>query len=113
MPSDNLTPDQARERVTRMAERYAARGPYRLHPDPVTVNYVLTGLARNLVKHGRAYCPCREVTGDPARDRANLCPCPSHPADIARSGACECGIFVSEEYAAEWQAVLDTDPKEQ
>jgi ferredoxin-thioredoxin reductase catalytic subunit len=100
MPPEELTPGDARAQVERMAVRYTARGPYCLNPDPVTVEYVLTGLARNLVKHGRAYCPCREVHGDPERDRANLCPCPQHRADIARDGFCECGIFVSADYAA-------------
>ena len=104
MPNEEQSPDQrteaARERVERMVRRYIDRGPYCLNPDPVTVEHVLSGLARNLVRHGRAYCPCREVTGDPARDRANICPCPQHRADIARDGFCECGIFVSREYAA-------------
>lgn len=83
-----------------MVSRYLARSPYRLNPDPVTVEHVLSGLARNLLDHGRAYCPCREVTGDPQQDRKNICPCPQHPADIARDGFCECGIFVSPEYAS-------------
>jgi ferredoxin-thioredoxin reductase catalytic chain len=100
MAPEEPTTEDARTQVERMASRYTARGPYRLNPDPVTLEYVLTGLARNLVRHGRAYCPCREVHGDPERDRANLCPCPQHRADIARDGFCECGIFVSAEYAA-------------
>ena len=83
-----------------MARRYVARGPYRLNPDRATVEHVLVGLARNLARYGRAYCPCREVTGDPARDRANLCPCPQHRRDIARRGVCECGIFVRAARAA-------------
>src|SRR5574340_497169 len=103
MSGDGVNGEQertaARAQVERIVYRYAARGPYRLNPDPVTVEHVLVGLARNLVQHGRAYCPCREVTGDPARDRANLCPCPQHHEDIAQGGACECGIFVSVEYA--------------
>jgi ferredoxin-thioredoxin reductase catalytic chain len=98
--SAEQTAEAARERVERMAHRYVARGPYCLNPDPTTVEYVLSGLARNLLQHGRAYCPCREVTGDPERDRPNICPCPQHRADIARDGFCECGIFVSREYAA-------------
>lgn len=88
---------KARARVERMVNSYVARGRYRLNPDAVTVEHVVAGLARNLARYGRAYCPCREVTGDPARDRANLCPCPQHPADIARDGECECGIFVAAE----------------
>jgi ferredoxin-thioredoxin reductase catalytic subunit len=102
MAPDGLTDDQqrARARVEQIVRRYVARGPYCLNPDPVTVEHVLFGLTRNLLTHGRAYCPCREVTGEPARDRVNLCPCPQHPADIARDGVCECGIFASIEYAA-------------
>ena len=84
----------ARARVKRMVRRYMERGTYRLNPDEATVEHVLVGLARNLVRYGRAYCPCREVTGDPARDRANLCPCPQHHRDIGRDGVCECGIFM-------------------
>ncbi len=98
-PADEKTPE-CRERVERMVRRYLARGPYSLNPDPVTVEHVLSGLARNLLEHGRAYCPCREVTGDPDADRANICPCPQHRADIARDGFCECGLFVSPEYSA-------------
>ena len=91
---------KARQRAERLAYRYLERGRYRLNPDPVTVEHVLAGLTRNLVKYGRPYCPCREVSGDPAKDLANICPCPRHHADIARDGVCECGIFVSAEYAA-------------
>jgi ferredoxin-thioredoxin reductase catalytic subunit len=90
----------ARARVERMVRRYLAQGRYRINPDPVTVEHVLTGLTRNLIAHGRWYCPCREVSGLPERDRANICPCPQHHADIARDGVCECGIFVSAAYAA-------------
>ncbi len=92
--------ESARERVERMVRRYVAQGRYVLNPDPVTVEHVLAGLTRNLIQHGRWYCPCREVTGDPERDRRSICPCPQHHEDIARDGACECGIFVSQEYAA-------------
>jgi len=90
----------ARTRVERMVERYLARGRYQLNPDAVTVEHVLAGLTRNLVLHGRWYCPCRDVTGDARRDQGNICPCPRHHEDIARDGVCECGIFVSAAYAA-------------
>jgi len=90
---------EARRRVERMVTRYLERGRYCLNPDPVTVGHVKVGLARNLARYGRCYCPCREVTGDPEQDRKNICPCPQHREDIARDGACECGIFVSREFA--------------
>jgi len=90
----------ARERVERMVRAHVGRGRYALNSDAATVEHVLAGLARNLVRHGRWYCPCRKVSGDPERDRRNICPCPQHHEDIAREGVCECGIFVSQEYAA-------------
>jgi ferredoxin-thioredoxin reductase catalytic chain len=90
---------EARRRIQRMVNRYVERGRYAFNPDPVTVEHVMAGLARNLLRHGRAYCPCREVAGDPAQNRKNICPCPQHHGDIARDGVCECGIFVSEHYA--------------
>jgi ferredoxin-thioredoxin reductase catalytic subunit len=90
---------EARARVERMVERYVGRGRYCLNPDPVTVEHVEAGLARNLVQYGHWYCPCRDVTGDAEQDRKNICPCPQHHDDIARDGVCECGIFVSREFA--------------
>jgi ferredoxin-thioredoxin reductase catalytic subunit len=104
---------EARARVERMVRRYLSQGRYVLNPDPVTVEHVMAGLARNLVQHGRWYCPCREVVGDPELDRKNICPCPQHHADIAREGACECGIFVSHEFAQAQQARADTGDKEE
>ena len=104
---------KAWERVTGMVQRHLGRGPYRLNPDEVTVRHVLEGLTRNLVNHGRWYCPCREVTGRPEQDRVNICPCPQRHADIARTGACECGLFASEEYAAASPLGSDSPDKEE
>ncbi len=98
--SEHSKERDARDQAERLVQRYLSRGRYRLNPDRVTTEHVLRGLTRNLLRYGRGYCPCREVTGDPAQDRRNLCPCPQHHADIARDGFCECGLFVSESYAA-------------
>ena len=100
---------RARERVERTVRRYVERGPYCLNPDGVTVEHVIVGLVRNVVATGRAYCPCREVTRDAAKDRGNICPCPQHHADIARDGFCECGIFVSAQYAAAHETAPQTE----
>ncbi len=66
-----------------------------MQPDDALRRHVLEGLARNLVRHGRAYCPCREVTGDAERDRPNICPCRTHMEEIRATGECECGIFAA------------------
>jgi ferredoxin-thioredoxin reductase catalytic subunit len=78
-----------------LAERHARRGRVALQPDDSTRRHVLRGLARNLIEHSRAYCPCRNVTGDPDADRVNICPCRTHKEEIARDGECECGLFVA------------------
>ncbi len=84
--------------VRRMVLAYVKKGPYFLHPDEVLVKNVLEGLAKNRARYGRAYCPCRPVTGAREIDKANICPCRTHRADIERDGACECGIFVSKDH---------------
>ena len=86
--------DAAMKRVTRAAERYAAKNAVALNPDPAVRRHVLLGLARNMVRYGKAYCPCREVTNSPEKDRANICPCRTHREEVARQGECECGLFV-------------------
>jgi ferredoxin-thioredoxin reductase catalytic subunit len=92
--------DRARRLVERRLERYLRRSRYRLFPDEVVVRALVTRLARNLLEHGRQYCPCRKVTGDRDADRPNICPCRSHHDEIARDGHCECRLFVSQEFAA-------------
>ncbi|MFO8008822.1 MAG: ferredoxin-thioredoxin reductase catalytic domain-containing protein [Candidatus Brocadiia bacterium] len=83
-------------RARRLAEGYARRTPGVLvQPDLPTRRHVLRGLARNLVEHGRPYCPCRPVSGDAEADRANICPCRSAREEIRGLGECECGLFVA------------------
>ena len=82
-----------------LAQRYVKVSPYQLNPDEVVVRNVVQGLARNWLEHGRLYCPCREVSGRPKDDRKNICPCTTHQQDIARDGACECGLYVSSAFA--------------
>ena len=81
--------------VTRTATAYAERGPYSLNPDEMIVKDILLGLARNLMEYGYAYCPCRQVQGIPDKDSENICPCMTHRKEIALTGSCECGLFVS------------------
>ena len=41
----------------RMSEKYVERGPYVFMPDPVTVELVQRGLAKNDLLHGKRFCP--------------------------------------------------------
>lgn len=95
MPVERKGIEDTLEEVRRRAERYAKRSGLRLQSDQAQLDYVLHGLARNLLQYGRAYCPCREVTGNPDADRRNICPCRTHREEIEQSGQCECGLYVA------------------
>jgi hypothetical protein len=41
----------------RMSEKYVERGPYVFMPDPITVELVQRGLAKNELLNGKRYCP--------------------------------------------------------
>ena len=56
MPKE-ITFDQALTRAKRMSERYVEKGPYEFFPLPEIVEEVQKGLAKNLVEHGRLFCP--------------------------------------------------------
>jgi ferredoxin-thioredoxin reductase catalytic subunit len=49
--------EEALQRAKRMSERYVERGPYRFFPQAEIVEEVQRGLAKNLVEHGRLFCP--------------------------------------------------------
>jgi ferredoxin-thioredoxin reductase catalytic subunit len=56
MPKES-TFEEALERARRMSERYVEKGPYEFFPLTEIVEEVQNGLAKNLVNHGRLYCP--------------------------------------------------------
>ncbi len=56
MPKE-ITSDEALARAKSMSERYVKKGPYEFFPLPEIVDEVQRGLAKNLVQHGRLYCP--------------------------------------------------------
>lgn len=56
MPKE-ITFEEALERARRMSQRYVEKGPYQFFPLAEIVDEVQRGLAKNLVRHGRLYCP--------------------------------------------------------
>jgi len=56
MPKE-VTFDDALARAQRMSERYVEKGTYEFFPLPEIVDEVQRGLAKNLVNHGRLFCP--------------------------------------------------------
>ena len=86
---------EALERARRFAEAYTATGPYELNADAVLTETTIQGLAKNLQRYGKMYCPCHLLPAA-VEERASLvCPCAPHHEDIQRDGQCHCGIFVA------------------
>jgi ferredoxin-thioredoxin reductase catalytic subunit len=81
---------EIRERI----KRHVAQSSCRLNPDARVVDGLIEGLIRRKLKFGDYYCPCRVVSGNADIDRANVCPCQTHEAEIAETGHCHCNLFV-------------------
>jgi len=93
-PRDGLSVTEAMAKAERLVRTYAARGAYGLVADEVVLANLIRGLAANWVQYGLPYCPCKSVSGDLASDRRLVCPCEDHHTEIARDGACCCGLYV-------------------
>ncbi len=94
--ADTPTPEQVeayRQEILKRIEAHVQETEYVLNPNEKAVEALVGGLIRRKVEHGNYYCPCRVVTGDPAQDAANVCPCETHEAEIAASGKCHCALF--------------------
>ena len=84
---------QEKESAEKFAEKYSGRAGFVLNPDREIRNTVIEGLARNKIKYGVRYCPCRRVEGKPEEDKKKICPCFWHKEEIERDGHCHCVLF--------------------
>lgn len=87
------TEEEMVPQIRKWAEQYASDSGYIINPDEKTVNTVIRGLARNKVKNGEPYCPCRIRSGDPEKDKQIICPCIFHKDEISKDGICHCRLF--------------------
>ncbi len=85
---------QAKDDFKKKSQEYAEDSGFNLNPDEKTVERVINGLFENEKKHGKKYCPCRRVTGDPAEDEKKICPCYWHKDEVSKDGHCFCKLFV-------------------
>lgn len=76
---------------------YAEKNKIRLNPEKKIVDGIIKGLERNKDKYGEPYCPCRPVSGDREKDKANICPCIYHKEEIKTMGHCHCMLFVKKD----------------
>ena len=81
------------ENIRSWAEEYAVENNWVLNSDETQLNAVIRGLARNKIRHGERYCPCRIRSGDPNIDREIICPCIYHKDEVKNDGNCHCYLF--------------------
>jgi ferredoxin-thioredoxin reductase catalytic chain len=86
------------ERLHKMVQRWPEVSGCHLNPEPEVVEGIVQALVRHNMRYGVPYCPCRDLTGDPKVDKANICPCQFHRGEIERDGYCKCVLFVGDDY---------------
>lgn len=89
--------EELENQYAQWAESYASDNGWVLNPDSRQRAAVLKGLARNTVKFGYAYCPCRIRSGNPKEDEKIICPCDFHRDELDQAGHCTCYFFFDKE----------------
>ena len=72
---------------------YAKKHGFRLNPEDKKLENVIKGLARNKLRFGEQYCPCRIRSGDVEKDKKIICPCVYHEDEIKEQGSCHCNLY--------------------
>lgn len=83
--------------ILSQAQKFAAERGLHLNPDEKQLAAVIRGLARNRLRWGEQYCPCRIRTRDPEKDRQIICPCEFQEEEISVQGCCHCRLFYKDE----------------
>jgi ferredoxin-thioredoxin reductase catalytic subunit len=65
-----------------------------VNADSGLVDPIVEGLAAQVRRLGRPYCPCRDADGGEA-DRDIVCPCVYAAPDIGETGQCFCGLYLA------------------
>jgi len=85
------------EVILKQSREYAESKGFALNPDQRMLGLVIAGLAKNLKEKGKAYCPCRLLTGNEQEDAKNVCPCIFHLKELEEDGHCKCRLFFRKE----------------
>jgi ferredoxin-thioredoxin reductase catalytic subunit len=86
------------ERLRNATRRWCEITGYHLNPEEAVVEGIVQALVRSTMTYGYPYCPCRDLTGDHAVDKVNVCPCKFHRDEIAQDGHCKCVLYVGDQY---------------
>lgn len=91
--SKNAEEQSVQRSIKKWAKEYAASKGWHLNENDKQLGAVLKGLARNTVRLGEQYCPCRMRTGDKETDKEIICPCIYHEDELENDGNCHCRLF--------------------
>jgi ferredoxin-thioredoxin reductase catalytic chain len=89
------------EQTRTFIEKAARHNGWVPNPDAEFRETIAEGLTTNANRFGYYLCPCRDGDGDRHEDRDIVCPCVYAKKDVEEYGQCFCGLFLSEEKAAE------------
>lgn len=85
--------EQTEKEILSTSQEYAKKRGFSLNESKKILGAVIKGLAKNREKYGKAYCPCRAITGNSEEDKKNICPCIYHLDEIKKDGHCKCQLF--------------------
>jgi ferredoxin-thioredoxin reductase catalytic chain len=98
MPEIDEAQQRLEEEVYAWAKDYAKEHGWSLNYIEKQLKAVVRGLARNTIRHGERYCPCRIRTGDAETDKEIICPCIYHEKELSTQGYCHCNLFFDDKF---------------
>ena len=98
MPESDTAQERLEEEIFAWAKDYAEERGWSLNYIEKQLKAVIRGLARNMLRHGERYCPCRIRSGDPGKDAEIICPCVYHEEELSTKGHCHCNLFFDDKF---------------
>ncbi|TAJ43536.1 ferredoxin-thioredoxin reductase catalytic domain-containing protein [Methanofollis fontis] len=89
----DLSQEELEQEILEWAQEYARKNGWVLNSNDDQLRTVIRGLARNSLRFGERYCPCRIRSGDPEEDRKIICPCIYHRDEVENEGQCHCNLY--------------------
>jgi ferredoxin-thioredoxin reductase catalytic subunit len=89
--------DTVEQEILEKSRQHAKTAGLSLNPDKKQLELMIKALAANKKLHGKAYCPCRALTGEPVQDTQIICPCSYHWEEVKKDGHCKCRLFWKKE----------------
>jgi ferredoxin-thioredoxin reductase catalytic subunit len=90
--------EKTTEDTWEFVRRVSAYNGWKLNPDKEFLADLVEGLRDNYNRYGYFLCPCRDGTGERAKDKDIICPCDYNVPDQADYGHCYCALYFRSDY---------------